>query len=101
MGLYGVRIAEFGAHLRGVFALKSVVPEVTPELGASASPINLWKTSEPAFYAFSASVLLVGPRGPFPASSQPGARWRYVKLIKAAVTYRSSARDLRAAFDRH
>ena len=45
---------------------------------------------------FFASSLLVGPRRPSPAASQPVPRWSYVKLVKAVAVYWHIVRGIRA-----
>ena len=61
--------------------LRSIVPKVTSELGPPVLP----RVSEPQFFAFFGSALLLGPKSASPVSSQPGVRWSYVKLVKAAI----------------
>ena len=54
--------------------------------------------AEAQFFAFFGAVLLLGPKSSSPVSSQPGVRWSYVKLVKAAATYWRVVRGTRAAF---
>ena len=42
---------------------------------------------------------MIGPKTASPVTSQPGVRWNYVKLVKAAVAYWHVVRGERAVFD--
>ena len=75
--------------------LRAIVPKVTLKLGSRVLPMR----AEAQFFAFFGAALLLGPKLSSPASSQPGARWNYVKLVNAAVAYWCVARGTRAVFD--
>ena len=76
-------------------ALRARVPNVTLKLGAQVLPM----VSAPQFYSFCGSVVLLDPKSPSPSSGQPGVRWSYVELVKAAAAFRHVVRGERAAFD--
>ena len=42
---------------------------------------------------------MLGPKTPSHVTSQPGVRWNYVKLVKAAIAYWRVVRGERAVFD--
>ena len=42
---------------------------------------------------------MLGPKTTSPVTSQPGARWNYIKLVKAAVAYWHVVRGERAVVD--
>ena len=74
--------------------LRGVAPEVTAKLGPQVIPM----IAEAQFFAFFGAILLLGPKSSYPAPSQPGVRWNYVKLVKAAVAYWRVVRFDRAVF---
>ena len=43
--------------------------------------------------------MLLGPKSPSPVSAQPGVRWSYVNLVKAAVAFWHVVRGKRAVLD--
>ena len=75
--------------------LRAIVPKVTLKLASQALPL----CAEAQFVAFFGAVLLLGPKSSSPASSRPGVRWNYVKLVKAAVAFWHVVRGKYAVFD--
>ena len=76
--------------------LRRVVTKMTGKLGAPAIPM----VSEPAFFGFFASALLVRPHSPSSAPSQLAVRWSYVRLVEAALAFWRSRRNGRVVFDK-
>ena len=75
--------------------LRGIAPKVTMKLGSAVLPMR----SEAQFYSFFGGVLLRGPKTTSPVTPQPGVRWNYVKLVKAAIAYWHVVRGERAVFD--
>ena len=75
--------------------LRGIVPKVTAKLGSSVLPMR----TEAQFLSFFGGVLMLGPKAPSQVTSQPGVRWNYVKLVRAAVAYWHVVRGERAVFD--
>ena len=75
--------------------LRGMVPKVTLKLGSAVLPMR----TEAQFFAFFGGVLMLGPKTASPVTSQPGVRWNYVKLVKAAAAYWRVVRGERAVFD--
>ena len=75
--------------------LRGIVPKVTMKLGAAVLPMR----PEAQFYSFFGGALMLGPKTTSPVTAQPGARWNYVKLVKAAVAYWHVVRGERAVCD--
>ena len=76
-------------------ALRGIAPKVMAKLGSAVLPMG----TEAQFLSFFGAVLMLGPKTQSPATSQPGVRWSYVKLVKAAVAYWHVVRGERAVFD--
>ena len=74
---------------------RSIVPKVASKLGPQVLPMR----SEAQFCASFGSALTLVPKTASPVSSQPGVRWSYVKLVKAAVAHWRATRGERAVFD--
>ena len=49
--------------------------------------------------SFFGSAVWLGPKSPSLLSGQPGVRWSYAKLVKAAAAYWRAVLGERAAFD--
>ena len=87
--------ASAGVVRTYVATLRGIGPKVTLKLGSHV----LSMCAGAQFFAFFGAVFLLGPKSSSPASSQPGARWIYVKLVKAAAAYWRVVGGERAVFD--
>ena len=75
--------------------LRGIVPKVMAKLGSAVLPMR----TEAQFLSFFGGALMLGPKTPSHVTSQPGVRWNYVKLVRAAVAYWHVVRGERAVFD--
>ena len=75
--------------------LRGIVPKVMAKLGSAVLPMS----TEAQFLSFFGAVLMLGPKTQSHVTSQPGVRWNYVKLVKAAIAYWHVVRGQRAVFD--
>ena len=68
--------------------LRAIAPKVALKLGPQVPPMG----TEAQFFALVGADLLLGPKSSSPASPQPGVRWNYAKLVRAAVSHWHVAR---------